>query len=256
MRRVLVFGIDGVRLDTLKAANTPHLDSIVEGGGLHPVWIDDATPTWSGPCWATVATGVTVQEHEVVSNEISPSRVAEYPDFLTSAREQGARTYLGVTWAPLATTKHGGPVFGHADRVMAVDGHSSGFEWADGVIADDASGALGSDDLGAAFVYFGNCDAVAHEVGTGAEYVAAIEQADARVGQVLGAVRQRSTYSDEEWTIIAVTDHGHRDGGGHGKDSDVERTAWIVASGSRLNGNPAPSRHVDVKPMVLAALAP
>ena len=36
-RRVLVVGIDGVRLDLLAALRTPHLDSVRDAGFLAPV---------------------------------------------------------------------------------------------------------------------------------------------------------------------------------------------------------------------------
>ncbi len=61
-QHVLVVGIDGVRLDLLAELDTPHLDELADAGFLAPVEIDEATPTMSGPCWATIATGVTVAQ--------------------------------------------------------------------------------------------------------------------------------------------------------------------------------------------------
>ncbi|MBK3560667.1 alkaline phosphatase family protein, partial [Streptomyces sp. MBT56] len=74
-RRVLVVGIDGVRLDTLHRVPTPHLDAVADAGFLAPVTVGEDTPTMSGPCWATVVTGVRVTKHAVWSNDFSGHRV-------------------------------------------------------------------------------------------------------------------------------------------------------------------------------------
>ncbi|QDP95485.1 hypothetical protein FOE78_05825 [Microlunatus elymi] len=76
--------------------------------------------------------------------------------------------------------------------------------------------------------YLGAPDEIAHAHGTGPLYDESIARADARVVRLLAAIGARP---EEEWTVIAVTDHGHVDAGGHGGDSDEERTAWIAARG-------------------------
>ena len=83
--RVLVIGIDGVRLDVLRSVSTPHIDALAAEGFLAPVRIDDATPTWSGPCWATIATGVSADKHGIMHNVFTGHRLADHPDFLTLA---------------------------------------------------------------------------------------------------------------------------------------------------------------------------
>ena len=50
---VLVIGVDGTRFDALGSA-----ESVRSLGTLYPVMIDEGTHSWSGPCWATIATGV------------------------------------------------------------------------------------------------------------------------------------------------------------------------------------------------------
>ncbi len=135
-RRVLVVGIDGVRLDLLPELHTPHLDAVAAEGFLAPVQVDEVTPTMSGPCWTTIVTGVGVAKHGVLGNHLGGNRL------------------------------------------------------------------------------------------------------------------------DEEWTVIVVTDHGHLDQGGHGGRTDLERTAWIAASGPGITpgGAVAPLHHTDVAAHVYAAL--
>ncbi len=60
LRHVLVIGVDGVRFDLLGPEVTPVIWGFGAAGFLGPVPIDETTPAWSGPCWATIATGAGV----------------------------------------------------------------------------------------------------------------------------------------------------------------------------------------------------
>ncbi|NUP50556.1 MAG: phosphodiesterase [Catenulispora sp.] len=254
--RVLVIGIDGVRLDVLQGAATPHIDAIARDGFLAPVWIEDGTPTWSGPCWATVATGVSAARHGIMHNVFTGHRLAEYPDFLTIASLAGKRTYLSVgSWEPLATGACGGPLFAAPDRVTFTS-FGVDCERGDEAATVDAERELVGGDYDVAFVYLGDVDETGHEVGVGVEYRAAVERADGRVGRLVGALRARGTEEAEVWTVIVVTDHGHVDEGGHGGDSEVERTAWIAACGPGIGAGVEMGvlRHVDVAAHVYEAV--
>ena len=72
---------------------------------------------------------------------------------------------------------------------------------------------------------------------------------------VLAAVRARPGFAAERWTFLVVTDHGHRDEGGHGGRTRWERTAWLAACGAGI-GPQAPTgvSHVSVAPTVLDVL--
>lgn len=116
-RRVLVIGIDGVRLDVLARLPTPHLDALAERGFLAPVEVDEHTPTMSGPCWATIVTGVTAVKHGVWSNHFGNNRLSVFPDFATRLTTQdGRRTFVAAGWQPLLLARDGGPLFGAPGR--------------------------------------------------------------------------------------------------------------------------------------------
>ena len=53
-------GVDGVRFDFLGPDSAPSIWALGRAGFLAQVPVDEATPTWSGPCWATIATGIAV----------------------------------------------------------------------------------------------------------------------------------------------------------------------------------------------------
>ncbi|SDJ59699.1 alkaline phosphatase family protein [Streptomyces indicus] len=259
-RRVLVVGIDGVTLDTLAAVPTPHLDSVAEAGFLAPVTIDPGTPTMSGPCWATVATGVRIDKHAVWGNDFSGNRLHIFPDFASRlTAEHGAHTYVAAGWQPLLTVAHGGPLFRTPSRTTYIAAPADTVEaWdaTDEAITREAVRVLTEDDPEASFVYLGAVDETGHLLGCGAAYEEAVARADARLGRLLDALRARAAYAEEEWTVIVVTDHGHRPEGGHGGRSARETTAWIAARGPGIApGEPERElRHEDVAAQVFASL--
>lgn len=259
-RRVLVVGIDGVRHDVLLALPTPHIDAIAAAGFLAAVEVADGTPTMSGPCWATITTGVTVDKHAVWSNDFSGNRLRVFPDFATRlARQDGRRTYVAAGWDPLVTVANGGPLFAHPSRLSysapAADTPQA-WEDCDEQITEDAVRVLGTDDPEASFVYLGAPDETAHFLGCGEEYERSVVRADERLGRILAAVRNRAGYDGEAWTVIVVTDHGHVRAGGHGGRSGAERTAWVACSGPDVIAGRTPDRvrHEDVAAHVYAAL--
>ncbi|GAA1957687.1 alkaline phosphatase family protein [Kitasatospora viridis] len=260
-RRVLVVGIDGVRLDLLPELRTPHLDAVAAAGFLAPVQVDEATPTMSGPCWATIATGVTVAKHGVYGNHLGGHRLDVFPDFTTRlATAHRRRTFAAGGWEPLFLARQGGPLFaapGRLSYIGPLEDTPEAWEVCDERVTAEAVSVLtGDDDPQASFVYLGAVDETAHFRGCGAEYRASVETADRRLGRLLAALEARPGYPQEEWTVIVVTDHGHLDQGGHGGRSELERTAWVAASGPGLapGGAVEPVRHVDVAAHVFAAL--
>lgn len=226
-------GIDGVRFDTLTAVRTPALDRVAARGFLQPVRVHHSGPTISGPCWSTIVTGVLADDHQVWDNDFTGHRPADHHDFLARARDAGLPTYLAAGWPPLVVAVDGGPLFAGGGTFTAADYPETVEAWhaADQAVVDGAVtfiaevGPAGS----AAFVYLGGADEVCHELGVTQPYLDYIEASDARLGQVIDAVEARADAAD--WTIIVVTDHGHLTAGGHGGDTDEERTAWIAAYG-------------------------
>lgn len=258
---VLVIGVDGVRFDALGETETSPIAALGRDGFLVPVPIDEGTPTWSGPCWATIATGVTVAEHAIMGNDFTGHRLAEYPDFLTLATRAGHSTFLAVSgWPPLATTRDGGPLFAEVTRreflpVPPAD-HDDPAAWDqndDGVMIAAARALSGDAPPEVSFVYLGAVDITGHVQGVGARYRAAVREADRRVGRLVGAVRDRADGAD--WTIVVVTDHGHLDAGGHGGREPEVATAWAAAAGPTIvpGAPPVITRHIHVAPLVAAA---
>lgn len=250
---LLVVGFDGVRYDTLTAANTPAVDAVAAKGVLLPVPVDARNPTISGPVWSTLATGVYSDKHGVRGNSSRPPQREHYPDFLQVLREHepGAQTFVAASWPPIVTAEGPGPIFGAPGWHPGVDRHAqedvaAATQEADDAVLGYALGQLGSQDLRAAFVYFGEPDEFGHWWGTDAGYTSAVERCDRRLAELLAAIEDRPTRAEEAWTVVILTDHGHLDGGGHGGDSDLERTAWIAVAGAGIGAHVRQLCHADV----------
>jgi arylsulfatase A-like enzyme len=258
--KVLVIGIDGIRVDVLAEVPTPNLDALASEGTFSAE-AQTGRPTVSGPGWSSMLIGVWPEKHGVHSNDFTGNRYDVHRDFLTRIEDvrPELETFAVVDWAPLGNTTDGGPVISdRIDTKYVLDGYVVGWETADSLSVEEALRALRTGDPDALFVYLGNPDETSHHTGStfGPEYRASIQTADRMVGRLVEAVRTRPTYAQEDWLILSSTDHGRNDTGGHGGDSIWESTIYFIASGpSALRGEPSePPNIVDVAVTALAHL--
>ena len=233
-RKVLLIGLDGVRVDILDQANTPNLDAMIAAGAFS----DEAqtrTPTVSGPGWSSMLTGVWSGKHGVRGNNFAGNNYAQFPDFLTRLEsvDPNFSTFAVVDWPPLGSEDSGGPLISNmVDRLVMIDGEQMGYDVADALSVEAALTELSEGDPDAAFVYLGYIDIAGHETSSLAdEYRQSIETADEQVGRLVDAVRHRASFENEEWLVLVATDHGRTDAGGHGGGSLMETTIFFLACG-------------------------
>lgn len=258
-KKVIVIGIDGVRPDALAEVPTPNIDALITGGAFSDR-ARTALQTISGPGWSSMLIGVWPEKHGVLNNNFGTNRYEEYPDFLSRIERvrPELNTFVVADWPPLVADDAGGPLFGDLPDVkIALNGYDLGWAEADERSAAAAVEHLRTADPDAMFVYLGNPDETSHQTrGIGEEYRTAIALADRHLGLVVDAIRGRATYAEEDWLILVSTDHGRRPDGGHGGDSEVERTIFYLAAGpSTLQGSlPGTPQIVDVATTALAHL--
>lgn len=278
--KVLVVGMDGLRFDRLVAIDPPVLGALMSSGAYGTSKLPYGEPgaprtespgevvpepapegpgirsrTDSGPGWSSIATGVWPDKHGVVDNGFSGAQFQKFPDFLTRAKDARPDLATSAFFSWAALDEHG--AFGPAiDHRHVLDGFALTFAAADERLAAAAERHLAEAGPDLTFVYLGDTDEVAHELGAFCpEYAAALHTQDAYLGRLLDAVRSRP--SRERWTVLVTTDHGHVDEGGHGGVSDEERTVFVIANrlgddlGGRSLGAP---RLVDVAPTALSLL--
>lgn len=235
-RKVLLIGIDGVRRDALESAPTPHIDALAQRGGRIAIDIDERCHSVSGPMWSTVLTGAFPEQHGVHDNTQLPE--LRLPDVFSRLVKAGkAHTPVAATsWAPLTSRVGCGPIVDPAlVRVFTaplVQEDTREYAVGDTSVRDAAVAFLSNPQVDAAFVYFGQVDAVGHAEGVGESYAQAIQRCDAHVGAVLAALSDRADRAD--WTVLLTTDHGHVDAGGHGGRTPEECEIWAVSDNSSL----------------------
>jgi predicted AlkP superfamily pyrophosphatase or phosphodiesterase len=249
-RKALLIGIDGLLFRRAHDGLAPTLRRLAENEVFAEsrIYPDGETSTVSGPGWSTITTGTWPAKHGVLDNDFVGHRLASYPDLLTRATRAGLSTFVVAAWQPITSTVVSAEVDARYDFPDAPD-------WA---AADRSAVAKARDllagDVDVAFVYLGNVDEVGHAHGAAsAEYARAIELADAHVAQVLAAVEARPTYAEEDWLVVITTDHGHTPAGGHGGQSDDERSTFVLTYGASVAAE-ARIELVDIAPTMLSHL--
>jgi hypothetical protein len=262
--RVLFVGIDGCRVDALRAAQPANLQSLIAEGSFSEATNivgtrQDTADTVSGPGWSNLLTGVWADKHGVLNNEFHVMHYDEYPHFFAHIREvfPQAKTYSYCVWPPIHEK-----IVSAADesRCFRRETSEPSCAAADKRCANQAADILSHGDPDAMFVYFENVDDTGHRKGfhpTVPEYVAAIQEVDLRVGEVLTALRNRPRFKEENWLVLVGTDHGGRGTGHGGGRADPEiNTVFLVVSGGHAARGPIEGKtnQVDLVATVLSHL--
>lgn len=223
-RKVLIIGIDGTRQDALQMTVTPAIDEMVANATY--TW-DGLTqfPTYSGPGWSSMLTGVWSDKHGVTENGFLTSNFAEYPHLfdLVKTAQPDAFCASVCQWDPINDN-----IPQQADVQINTDTMQQS--------EDGAVEQMENPDLDVLFVHFDDVDITGHAFGYSVdvpEYVAAIATADEHVGNIIDAMQARPTFADEEWLVVLSTDHGGIDFG-HGGASYEERNIFIIFSGNNF----------------------
>ena len=253
-KKVLLIGIDGLMIHrAIHSGRAKTLAALKDNSFFIDTKVD--MPTVSGPSWSTLLTGKRQDIHRVTDNYFVDHNLKDAPDFLTQALKKNSTltTYAAAGWPPLIDLADVGPVISDGPHIrFARDGESNGYFKVDNEVATHAIQTLVNIGPDLAFVYFCEADEAGHKHGTLAgPYFDAIERIDGYLSKIYQVLKARSEKHSEEWLIVIVTDHGHRDEGGHGQDSPQERASFILAHSI---GNENPKWSENLAPHDLADL--
>ncbi len=255
MNKILLIGIDGLMLHrAIASGRAKALARLKSDSFFTDMTVD--MPTVSGPSWSTLLTGTTAQVHKVIDNDFKDHNLAQTPDLLSQAKalKPEVTTYAAAGWPPLIDPADTGPVIrtrvedqdSGKHSMFVRDGETHGYEKIDPEVAEDAVATIDRIGPDLSFVYFCGADEAGHLHGTlEGPYFDAIERIDTLVVKMYQSVQKRQQEFDENWLIVITTDHGHRDEGGHGGDSEQERASFVIA---HAIGTPHPSWPTDIKP--------
>jgi hypothetical protein len=205
-KKVLIMGVDGMRPAALAGANTPTLDALEAAGCssyravTHPV-------THSAACWASMFTGVWGDKHGIndPGNSITGNRLDLYPSFFKrlEAANSNLNTVAFARWCPLLDILPDADVkqcFGSDDAITA-----------------ETCRRLTNSNPDVLYMILLDVDSAGHNPGWfSATYTNEIQKADARIGRIMGALTNRATFTNEDWLVVVLSDHGKHD------DPDVE----------------------------------
>lgn len=219
-KKVLFIGIDGCRADVMMSSNIPNIQNLVSKSIYSLDGLCAAT-TWSGNGWSTMLTGVWHTKHNIQDNSFTNPNYVNYPDFLTRAETYNSnlRTISLASWAPIN------------DQIVQNADIQSNFT-SDVAVKNAAVNALQSDNPDILFIDFDDVDHAGHSYGFSSsvpQYVSAIQQTDAYVGEIVNAMKNRATYNNEDWLVVLTTDHGAVESA-HGGGNLSERNIFTIYS--------------------------
>ena len=224
-KKVLFIGIDGCRPDVMMSSNTPNIQGLLPTS-IYSLDGITLTPTISGNGWSSMLTGVNVNKHNVPDNNFSNPNYANYRDFLTriEAHNPSLRTISLAHWAPIN------------NNIIHTADVKTNFS-TDLAVKNAAVQALQNDNPDVLFVDFDDVDHAGHSYGFSSsvsQYVNSIQLTDTYIGEILNAMKNRTTYSNENWLVVVTTDHGGI-GTSHGGGNLVERDIFSIYSNSPLS---------------------
>jgi len=226
VRHVVIVGVDGMGSEMLVNAKTPNLDRLRRNGAC-TFHARAVMPTSSSPNWASMIMGAGPEQHGITSNDWQPDRF-EIPPVCTGSggifptifgvlREQRPQAVIGLF--------HDWDGFARLTERRAADVAERG----DGPIETmrKAIDFVKSRRPTFLFVQLDHVDHAGHKHGWGSpEYVAAIEQADRLIGDLLKAFEDARLL--EATVFLVSADHGGK-GTKHGGATLAEiEIPWII----------------------------
>ena len=277
-RKAVFIILDGIPADVVERVPTPAIDAIAAAGGYARAHVGGTiggpteTPTVSAPGYMSLITGTWAYKHNVRGNSNQSPNYAYWNLFrIVEVADSTRRTAIFSTWLDNRTVLvgEGRADAGNIRLDHAVDGfeldtvaypHDAAHAWVlaiDERVSREAAEYIAEKGPDLSWVYLQHTDDAGHAFGDGEAMDAAVRRADAMVGRVWAAVKQREALG-ERWMIVVTTDHGRdaRTGKGHGGQSERERTTWIATNRRELTSRftSGAATIVDIAPSILQHL--
>lgn len=257
-RKAVFIIVDGISADVIEKLETPVLREIAKQGGYARAYVGgqkggySQSPTISAVGYNHLLTGTWTNKHNVWDNDIKAPNYHYWNIFriVENANPQ-LKTAIFSSWTDNRTklAGEGLPEAGNLKLDYAFDGfeldekkfpHTEDRKFMlaiDEHVAAEAGRYIASNGPDLSWVYLEFTDDMGHMYGDSPEYYDAIKKADAQVGKVWNAIREREQKYGEQWMIVITTDHGRdaKTGKNHGGQTDRERTTWITTNVKDLN---------------------
>jgi arylsulfatase A-like enzyme len=215
IRRVLIISLDGLRPDALSSLRTPNMMRLA-ARGASTTHAQTTTPS-TLPAHASMLSGYDPFGHGVIWNDHIPLfGFIRSSTVFSIAHAHGLRTVMLVAKEKLVHIAAPGTV----DEFHFIPGGDDEITEAGIETIDEGFGVL--------FIHLRALDSTGHRYGwMGAEYLAATNRTDRRVGDLLTALKEAGL--EGSTLVILTSDHGGSETG-HGSRSEEDMTIpWIVS---------------------------
>jgi len=244
--------IDGVPSDMIERLAPANIMEISSQGCYGRSYVGgtvgryDQTPTISAVGYMDILTGTWLNKHNVPGNDnLDPNY--NYWSLFKIAKQQKKEVKTGLfsSWIDNRTVLigEGKPETGNLKIDYVYDGYEADHNAfpdkefdarifdIDEHVSRMAAECIRNQAPDFSWVYLWYTDDAGHIFGNGEKFDEYTLLADKQIGRILDAVKYRQENFNEEWMIIATTDHGRGyDGFGHGAQSERERTTWIAVN--------------------------
>lgn len=273
VRKAVFVIIDGVPVDMVERLDLPAIQDIAAHGSYGHGYVGgitgryDECTTVSTVGYQNLLTGTWENKHNVlISDYMHPNHNYWTIFQAAKAQDHDVTTGLFSSWLDNRTVLIGAskPETDSLKIDYVFDGYESDTETfphkkhelqifdIDEHVSKMAAKCIREDAPDVSWVYLWYTDDAGHFLGNGKFFDDAVRMADRQIGRVWDAVKYREENFNEDWMIVATTDHGRTfDGYGHTWQSERERNTW-VATNKKVNQRMTSGRSaiVDIMPSI------
>ena len=224
--KIVVIMVDGLRPDALKHAKVPAIEGLIKRGAS-TMKAQTVTPSLTLPAFASVLTGLTVEQHGVNWNEYDPARgYLKAPTFFEIA------SFADGKWGGVYLNKEKLLHVAKPDRRLIInlcsqnDPTCRSQRIVNEVVTGYKTATEGKPSL--FMVHFADVDTAGHDKGWMSKpYLRAVEDIDRAIASLIKGFQELGLYDRTVFLITA--DHGGHDLT-HGTNSPEDMTIpWIAA---------------------------
>jgi hypothetical protein len=203
-RKTLLIVVDGAVGAEVEAIKPPTLNSLVDYSifswdGLTDFKNNNITNAYA---WTTLLTGTNSDKHNVTGNDFTGNNLAAYPSIFTRLKQERAQLRTAAFCSSPEV----------ADNLAADATEKKSLAEDDAAVKQAVITELSSKDPSLVLAQFHDVDkagAAGSYSASSPDYKNAILKVDSYIGEILTAMRNRSSFKDENWMVIITSNKGN-----------------------------------------------